>query len=324
MSYAYAKKYGIDKNNIEIDGEESLCPDVELQDTYSLEKVDIDICYFSIYELKRKYDRTKKQKEAKDNYSKIDRKNQIILDSEFQRENVWDRRQKSELIESVLMGLPIPTMYLSEDRYANLIVVDGRQRLTAFFEFLNGEFALSNLKILKALSGKKFDDLEPVYQSKIEDYQLITQIIKPTTPDSIKFNIFDRVNRGGTALNNQEMRNALYQGNSTVLLKRMSKSDAFKRATNNGIKDKRMKDKYLILRAIAFYLLMNGMIVDRKGNAVEYNGDIDEFLGKTMDYLNFVESDVLNMLEYKFLFSMDRIHQILGEDAFRLKSNNGK
>lgn len=324
MSKTYTEKYGIDENDVEIDGEESLCPDAELQGTYSLEKVDIDVRYFSIYELKRKYDRTEKQRQNKDNYSKIDIKNQIILDSEFQRENVWDRKQKSELIESVLMGLPIPAMYLFADRYANLIVVDGRQRLTAFFQFMDNKFALSNLKILKGLSKKKFDDLDPVYQSKIEDYQLITQIIKPTTPDSIKFNIFDRVNRGGTTLNNQEMRNALYQGNSTNLLNKLSKSDAFKRATNNSIKEKRMKDKYLILRAIAFYLLMNGMIVDRKGNAVGYNGDIDEFLGKTMDYLNFVESDVLNMLEYKFLFSMDRIHQILGEDAFRLKSNNNK
>ena len=66
------------------------------------------------------------------------------------------------------------------------------------------------------------------------------------------------------------------------------------------------------------------MSIDRNGKAIEYNGDIDEFLGKTMDYLNFVELDVLDMLEYRFLFSMDKIYEILGDDAFRLNANGKK
>ena len=293
----------MDENNnikdIEVEGEESLNPDNEFGSAYSIEKIDIDMSYFSIYELKRKYDRSKN---IDKNFSQIQKKNQIILDSEFQREAVWKRKQQSELIESVLIGLPIPTMYFCEDRYANLIVVDGRQRLTAFFEFLDDKFVLSELKILKKLSGKKFSQLEPVYQSKIEDYQLIIQIIKPTTPDSIKFNIFDRVNRGGTPLNNQEMRNALYQGRSTDLLKKLSRNKKFKMATDNGIKENRMKDKYLILRAIAFYLWMNNMIVDRRGNLIKYNGDIDDFLGKTMEYLNFADLNILKNIEYNFIW----------------------
>lgn len=309
------------KNYIEVEGEESLNPDNELGSAYSIEKIDIDVSYFSIYELKRKYDRTNNKKEQ---LLELHKKNQIILDSEFQREGVWNRKQQSELIESVLIGLPIPTMYFCEDRYANLIVVDGRQRLTAFFEFLNDEFPLSELKILKKLSGKKFSELDPVYQSKIEDYQLIIQVIKPTTPDSIKFNIFDRVNRGGTPLNNQEMRNALYQGHSTDLLKTLSKSKEFKMATNNAIKENRMKDKYLILRAIAFYLWMNNMIVDRRGNLIKYNGDIDDFLGKTMEYLNFVDLNILKSIEHDFILSMMKIYEILGDNAFRLQNENKK
>lgn len=315
----------MDENNnikdIEVEGEESLNPDNEFGSAYSIEKIDIDMSYFSIYELKRKYDRSKN---IDKNFSQIQKKNQIILDSEFQREAVWKRKQQSELIESVLIGLPIPTMYFCEDRYANLIVVDGRQRLTAFFEFLDDKFALSELKILKKLSGKKFSQLEPVYQSKIEDYQLIIQIIKPTTPDSIKFNIFDRVNRGGTPLNNQEMRNALYQGRSTDLLKKLSRNKKFKMATDNGIKENRMKDKYLILRAIAFYLWMNNMIVDRRGNLIKYNGDIDDFLGKTMEYLNFADLNILKNIEYNFILSMDIIYKILGNNAFRIQSENKK
>ncbi|MCB2287640.1 DUF262 domain-containing protein [Clostridium algidicarnis] len=312
------EKYGIDDENPELEGEDSLNPEKELSSIYSLENIKIDPGYFSVFELKRKYDRTKKQEGNLAEYTKTDKRNQIILGSDFQREEVWNRKQQSELIESVLMGLPIPIMYLSEDKLGNLIVVDGRQRLTAFFEFLDNTFALTELKILDNLSHKKFDQIDPIYQSKIEDYQLITQIIKPPTPDTVKFHIFDRVNRGGTPLNNQEMRNALYQGNSTKLLDKLSKDDLFKTATANGLKPKRMKDKYIILRSIAFYLWIEKLLTDEQGKSIEYEGDIDDFLGKTMEYLNFVEEAILIDLEGKFKVAMRNANRILGEDAFRL------
>ncbi|WP_455794753.1 DUF262 domain-containing protein [Clostridium butyricum] len=310
--------YGIDEENPELSGEESLNPQNELSDIYPLENINVVQAYFSIFELKRKYDRTKKQN-ADSLYSDDNRKNQIILDSEFQREKVWDRKQESELIESVLMGLPIPVMYLFEDKSANLIVVDGRQRLTAFFEFLDNEFILTGLKILKALNGLKFDDIDPVYQSKLEDYQLISQVIKPPTPDSIKFQMFDRVNRGGTTLNNQEMRNALYQGNATKLLKRLTENELFKEVTQNGLKPKRMKDKYVVLRALAFYLYFDEQLIDSNKNKIEYKGDMDDFLGKTMAYLNSISQKRLNEIEEVFFKSLNKCKDVLGEDLFRLK-----
>lgn len=324
MNKDFKESYGIDYRNPQFEGEESLNPQNEDVETDQDENINIDQAYFSIFELKRKYDRTELQRKNKNRYTHEDRRNQIILDSDFQREKVWEGKQKSELIESVLMGLPIPIMYLSEDKFANLIVVDGRQRLTAFFEFLDGEYALTGLNILKKLNGKKFDDLEPVYQSKLEDYQLITHIIKPPTPDSVIFNVFDRVNRGGTSLNKQEMRNALYQGNSTKLLDIIAKSEEFKKATGKSLQSKRMKDKYLILRAIAFYLWGNKNLTNKKNELIEYKGDIDEFLGGTMEYLNFIPEDGLKDITYKFNIAMINAHRILGEDAFRLKKmSNG-
>lgn len=321
MSINTKEAYGIDNENPEFEGEESLNPQNE-EDNYYTDNINIDQAYFSVFELKRKYDRTKKQKSGKSTFSKEDRRNQIILDSDFQREVVWKTKQKSELIESVLMGLPIPIMYLYEDKFANLVVVDGRQRLTAFFDFLDERFELTGLKILKKLNGKKFCELDPVYQSKLEDYQLITQIIKPPTPDSVIFNVFDRVNRGGTSLNNQEMRNALYQGNSTKLLDIIAKSQEFKDATGKSLQAKRMKDKYLILRAIAFYLWSDKKLINKKNEIVEYKGDIDDLLGKTMEYLNFIGEDELKEIANKFNRAMINTSRILGEDAFRLKRLN--
>lgn len=324
MKNNFEEMYGINENNPELVGEESLNPQNELSEIYPLENINIDPSYFSVFELKRKYDRTKKQNNNTE-YSNSDRRNQIILDSDFQREAVWKVNQQSELIESVLMGLPIPVMYFYEDKFANLVVVDGRQRLTAFFEFLDDKYSLTDLKILRNITGKKFSKLDPIYQSKLEDYQLITQIIKPPTPDSVIFHIFDRVNRGGTPLNNQEMRNALYQGNATKLLEKISTSKEFKNATDNGLKSKRMKDKYIILRAIAFYLWTVNQLCDKNNKLIEYKGDVDEFLGKTMEYLNFINEEELLEIEEKFALAMKNAKRILDESAFRLSpGKNGR
>lgn len=324
MENNYQEMYGINEQNPELVGEESLNPRSELSEIYPLENINIDPSYFSVFELKRKYDRTKTQNNNTE-YLNSDRRNQIILDSDFQREAVWKVNQQSELIESVLMGLPIPVMYFYEDKLANLVVVDGRQRLTAFFEFLDDRYELTELKILRNITGKKFSQLDPIYQSKLEDYQLITQIIKPPTPDSVIFHIFDRVNRGGTPLNNQEMRNALYQGNATKLLEKIANSKEFKNATDNGLKSKRMKDKYIILRAIAFYLWTINELSDKNGKLIEYKGDVDEFLGKTMEYLNFINSERLFEIEKKFALAMKNAKRILNESAFRLSAGkNGR
>lgn len=99
-------------------------------------------------------------------------------------------------------------------------------------------------------------------------------IIEPPTPERVKYDIFDRVNRGGTQLNHQEMRNALYQGHSTKLLEKFSRSDSFKQATGNGVKAARMRDRYIILRFFAFYMQKTG---DLKFN---YRSNIGEFRGR--------------------------------------------
>lgn len=316
-------KYGINEKCPEIDGEESLNPDNSETD-YSIESINVERAQFSIYELKRRFDRGKTIKKSEYEYSQENLKNQIILDSSFQREEVWKKKQKSELIESVLIGLPLPLMYFYEDKNANLIVVDGRQRLTAFFKYMDNEYSLSELKILKEIGGKKFDELETILQSRLEDFQLMIQIIKPPTPDTVKFQIFDRVNRGGTPLNNQEMRNALYQGSASILLKKLAESEEFLEATDKGISPTRMKDKYIILRSIAFYLLRKNILRDQNDILVEYKGGIDDLLGKTMEFLNLQDKDFLKELEQEFLEAMRKVSQTLNKEAFRLTGTNNK
>lgn len=247
-----------------------------------------------------------------------DRK-ELIIDPTFQRKDVWNSKQRSELIESILMGIPIPVMYFFETTDGRKQVVDGRQRITTIINYLNDRFSLKELKILSGLNGSKFSDLDTKLQGIIEDHQFSVNIIQPPTPERVKYDIFDRVNRGGTRLNNQEMRNALYNGKATEILKELSQSEEFLNATERKVNKARMKDQYIISRALAFYLWLNGDLNGIDGmEPIEYKSDIDDFLAKVMIAVNdHLDENVVQNATGKFLLAMERIHRILGADAFR-------
>ena len=132
----------------------------------------------------------------------------------------------------------------------------------------------------------------------------------------MKYDIFDRVNRGGTQLNNQEMRNALYSGPATQLLKKLSQLSSFKNATGNSVQTKRMRDQYLILRFLAFYLLRTGAV------SFHYRSNLDEFLAFIMRYLNKADTATHEQLSHVFDNAMQCAYRILGEDAFRFPITN--
>ncbi len=283
-----------DKND-RFEGDESLGS--RLVDVYPDAVVKISRDQYSIYEIRRMVVETK----------------EFLLNPEFQRNRVWGLSQERELVESVLMGIPIPVIYVFETDEGIKQVVDGRQRISAFVRFLDNEFALDGLKMLPAFNKMKFKDLAPIYQSKFERYQLPVYIIEPPTPERLKYDIFDRVNRGGTTLNNQEMRNALYFGPSTRLLKKLSQSEAFIKATAGGFVSKRMRDQYAILRFLAFYLLQIGKM------EFAYKSNLDGFLAFVMQKMNgFSPEDIAN-LEQIFEKSMRAAFTILGDDGFRFE-----
>jgi hypothetical protein len=285
-----------EKDDIEIQG------DIDENEVYPA-TINVSKDDSSVYELKRQYD-----------------KDRIELSPDYQRGNVWNSKQRSELIESILMGIPLPIMYFFQNSSGIKQVVDGKQRLTALFDYINNKFSLSDLNIMSELKGKKFKDLTGLQQGKIEDYKVSINVIKPPTPDRIKFDIFDRVNRGGTRLNNQEMRNAIYQGEATKLLERLKDYKYFKKATDNSIRSKVMKDRYMILRFIAFYLWRRKMLTTKSGELVEYKSDIDAFLGKTMDFLNHASPDTIMTIENIFKATMKNSYDLLGSNGFRIST----
>lgn len=288
--------------NFEFEGEETI--NISQDDNiYPLKEIRIDKGRMSIYEIKRKIDDTKR--------------GNIKLDPAFQRgDEKWTIKQNSELIESILMGIPLPVIYFFQDEKGLRQVVDGRQRLTCIIKFLNDEFKLSSLKIIPNINNKKFSELEPMLQNKLEDYQLEIYTMLPPTPERVKFDIFDRLNRGGTRLNNQEMRNALYNGTSTSLINKMSELESFKSATGNSIKTKDMKDRYLLLRFVSFYLLKKRVI------QIDLVSDIDEFLANAMKEINKFDLCDFDDFVAKFNEAMTYIAKKYGDSVFRFTSKD--
>lgn len=141
----------------------------------------------------------------------------LTLDPEWQRNYVWSNRAASRLIESFLIDLPVPVIYLARDAEGTYEVIDGLQRLTSVVNYFDGKLRLTGLEIQPKLNGKTFRALERPLQNKLRDVTVRTFELAPNTSKDLMFAIFERLNSGGTALNDMEIRNCLYRGSLTAV-----------------------------------------------------------------------------------------------------------
>lgn len=237
---------------------------------------------------------------------------EIDLMPDFQRKaGLWAPKQKSQLIESLILRIPLPAFYFDGTDNDKWIVIDGLQRLTALKEFfIDKTLRLTGLEFLKDLEGLGCDDMPKVYLRRMKETQVICYIINPGAPINLKYNIFKRINTGGLHLEPQEIRHALYQGFATQYLKKLSDNDTFKRVTGYSVPTDRMMDREFVLRFIAFYELG----VDK------YDGIVDDFLNAAMALINKKyknDPTYAADLEQKFLFVLETSEKIFGRFAFR-------
>ncbi|EMR7681221.1 DUF262 domain-containing protein [Yersinia enterocolitica] len=244
--------------------------------------------------------------------------NRYKLDPDFQRDFVWSEDKQSKLIESCLMRIPLPVFYVAEDKDGKIIVVDGLQRLTTFKNYLSDKFSLSysnsnGLNEHATFLGKKFSELPIKLQERIEDTQLIFYILDEKAPERAKLDIFERVN-GGEPISRQQMRNCLFSGPGTILLKKIALSEEFLLVTGKGLDSKTMRDREVINRFFAFYLL----------GYERYNGDMDGFLAQSLLIMNEMESNELDGLKLVFLKSLRNNYKLFQQHSFRKSlANNG-
>ena len=259
---------------------------------------------------------------------------EIELSPDFQRDsNIWNHTAKSRLIESMLIRIPLPAFYIDATDEDKWKVIDGQQRLMTIKHFVLGIddsndpdqrdkdiFKLSNLEFLTQLNGKSYDEIPRNYQRRIGETQITMYLIEKGTPEKLKFNIFKRINTGGLPLSAQEIRHAINQGVSTKFLKKLAKTEKFKKATANSVRDERMAAREIVLRFLAFKITpfsKYGAIDDTPDGAT----DLDTFLNNAMKAMNKMSPIDLDELERDFLKSMSAAIDIFDNEAFRKRSD---
>lgn len=169
----------------------------------------------------------------------------------FQRYGTWDDTRKSKLIESVLLNIPIPTLFFAEDDDKSKVVVDGQQRLTALREYLENRYALIGLEVLAGLNEKRFDDLTERQQKIIRNRTLRCLVISARSDSEIRFQVFERLNTGGIPLNAQEVRHCVYRGPFNDLLHKIVRWSVLQELLGLPSFHPRMNDCELVLRFFA-------------------------------------------------------------------------
>lgn len=236
---------------------------------------------------------------------------EIDLQPDFQRAtDVWDNVKKSRLIESILLGLPLPSFYFSEDPVSQkLSIIDGLQRICAIRDFVLKEedpLKLEGLQFLKNFEGLTYSQLARPEVKRIKSLKITMNTLRKGTPLDVKYIIFQRVNTAGEPLTSQEMRHALNQGPAAIFIKKLADMESFKKATNYSVKSKRMQDRDFANRFVAFFI-----------GYQDYTGDLDMFLNDKMGELNRMTSEQREGIRVSFDKAMKCCYDIFKEDTFR-------
>jgi hypothetical protein len=240
---------------------------------------------------------------------------EIDLAPDFQRYYVWKDSQKSSMIESILLGIPMPSFYFTEKEDARMLVVDGVQRLMTIHGFARGKaFRLAELEYLDELTDKGFDELDAPLRRRFNNTQILAHVIDPQTPGAVKFDVFKRINTGGAPLSAQEIRHCMSGSRTRSLLKRCTHLDSFKEATRGSLnKHIRMADQEVALRYIAF----------SRNSTDEYRkySSFDAFLSSATDSLEALGDDEHTNIVNTFDEAMKLAHEVFGRGAFRKRED---
>ncbi|KOP31392.1 hypothetical protein ADM98_00640 [Exiguobacterium sp. BMC-KP] len=242
------------------------------------------------------------------------------LKPDYQRKRVWDQKRKSKLIESLLVNVPIPPIFLYETDFNKYEVMDGLQRISTIISFFNNEFELDGLDLWSEINGFKFGDLPEELANLIRRRYLSAIIILKETnksPDrelELKQFVFERLNTGGMELSPHEIRNAIYPSEFNSTINKLSELSPFRKMINNSDDELiRMEDRELILRFFAFKAAINCNY--RRG----IKNTLDSFAIKAKE---FTDDETDASFDY-FESLISAVYDIYGDKAFK-KTKNGK
>ena len=194
----------------------------------------------------------------------FEQNNEIEFDTSFQRKaGLWSKRQKSQLLESIFLRIPLPAFYFDATEEDEWLIIDGLQRVSALKEFIvDKSLKLKELEFFPELNGCNYDKLPRMFQRRIDETVINVYLVNPSTPENVKFNIFKRINTGGLTLEPQEIRNALFQGQATEFLQECSKLECFINATAGSIKVRECWTGSLFLGMFHFVIWIYNYIME--------------------------------------------------------------
>ena len=237
----------------------------------------------------------------------------INMQTEFQRRgNLWDNGKQSRLIESILLGLPLPAFYFdtSEEKWN---IIDGLQRCCAIDNFcVKKELLLQDLEFLKDYEGWGYDRFDKLMKRKLLTCNITVHQLKKGSPIEVCYILFSRLNTGGTPLTPQEIRNAMFQGTVSDMIQRMATTERFKKATDYKVPTKRMEDQDLVSRFITFYV----------SDYNEYLPDLNKFINKSLSELK-KNIALYRTIEDDFSDALQLAYDIFQDDAFRKRTDIG-
>jgi DnaJ-domain-containing protein 1 len=223
---------------------------------------------------------------------------------------VWPRPKADKFIESLLLGLPVPGIFLVKEATGRLLVLDGHQRLFTLHAFYTGvinaeEYRLSSVQ--ERFVGKRYKDLEVEDRRRLDDSIIHATVVRqdePSEDQSSIYVIFERLNTGGVNLQPQEIRVALYHGELVRVLQKLNENTAWRALY--GRKSRRLKDMELVLRFLAFHYY-----------ADSYRSPMKDFLNRYMASNRNLQRQNEALLTKVFEDTAKTIHDSIAVKAFR-------
>lgn len=242
----------------------------------------------------------------------------LVLDPDYQRNYIWDNKKASKLVESIILNVPIPVVYVSEEKDSSWTVIDGLQRLNSLKRFFDGQFKLSGLDVLSELNKCDFKSLPSKASRMLKNGLLRIVMVTADSNEDIKYDIFMRLNTGAVHLNEQELRNCLYRGKFNTFLQEEAGNKQWLEMLGLEEPHKRMADRELLLRFLA--LSVNW---DRAANEVKgYKGNMKSFMNAFMKQYQDDEGQ-LNYFRALCDETIEKVYEVYGVEAFRRLNEDG-
>lgn len=248
-----------------------------------------------------------------------------LVKPELQRKYVWDKVEASRFIESILLGLPVPSIFLAQSGSQKLIV-DGYQRIMTVYDYIRGIFSLDN-KLFKLSNSEKinirwrnksFKELSTDDQRKIKSttiHAIIFEQKKPENDDTSLYQVFERINTSGRTLTPQEIRNCVYQGSFNTMLFELNENITWRKLFGAQEADNRMRDLEYILR---FFTMKSDYILNNESKQISLKKTLNDFMKKHK------EASSEDILQFKDEFErcIQLVYDHIGENAFRNFTRN--